>query len=57
MDPVDYNTMTAGIDFVNPVNPGIYPSDLALNAAAGARARAEAEHKELINQFKTFEGV
>jgi hypothetical protein len=57
MDPVDYNTMTAGIDFVNPVNPGIYPSDLALNAAAGARARAEAEHKELINQFETFEGV
>ena len=57
MDPVDYNTMTAGIDFVNPVNPGIYPSDLTLNAAAGARARAEAEHKELINQFETFEGV
>jgi len=52
MDPVDYNTMTAGIDFVNPVNPGIYPSDLTLNAAAGARARAEAEHKELINNSK-----
>jgi hypothetical protein len=23
MDLVDYNTMTTGIDFVNPVNPGI----------------------------------
>ena len=57
MDPVDYNTMTAGIDFVNPVNPGIYPANLALNTAAGTRARAEAEHKELINQFETFEGV
>jgi hypothetical protein len=28
-----------------------------LNATAGTRARAEAEHKELINQFETFEGV
>jgi hypothetical protein len=24
---------------------------------AGTRARAEAEHKELINQFETFKGV
>jgi hypothetical protein len=57
MDPVEYNTMTAGIDFVNPVNPRFYPADLALNAVTGTRARAEAEHKELINQFETFEGV
>jgi hypothetical protein len=57
MDPVDYNTMTTGIDFVNPANPGIYPANLALNAAVGTSARAEAEHKELINQFETFEGV
>ena len=57
MDPTDYSTMTGGIDFVNPVNPGFYPANLALNAAAGTRARAEAEHKELINQFETFEGV
>ena len=57
MDPAEYNTMTAGIDFENPVNPGFYPADLALNAVTGTRARAEAEHKELINQFETFEGV
>ena len=57
MDPTDYTTMTGGTSFVNPVNPGIYPADLALNAAAGIRARAEAEHKELVNQFETFEGV
>ena len=57
MNPTDYNTMTEGTDFVNPVNPGIYPANLALNAAAGTRARAEAEHRELINQFETFEGV
>ena len=55
MNPTEYNTMTEGTDFVNPVNPGIYPANLALNAAAGARARAEAEHRELINQFETFE--
>ena len=57
MNPTDYNTMTGGTDFVNPVNPGIYPANLELNAAAGTRARAEAEHRELINQFETFEGV
>ena len=57
MDQLDYNTMTTGIDFVNSVNPGIYPAGLALNAAAGTRAREEAIHKELIAQFETFEGV
>jgi hypothetical protein len=57
MDPTDYNTLTAGIDFVNPVDPGIYPAGLAVNGAAGTRAREEAIHKELITQFETFEGV
>ena len=57
MDPTDYSTMTGGTTFISPVNPGISPAGLALNAAAGTRARAEAEHKELINQFETFEGV
>ena len=49
--------MTAGIAFANPANPGVYPAGLAANAAATARARAEAEHKELINQFETFKRV
>ena len=49
--------MTTGIVFVNPANPGVYPAGLAANAAATVHARAEAEHKELINQFKMFEGV
>ena len=57
MDPTDYNTMTGDTNFINPVNPGIYPANLAANATAGTRAQAEAEHKELINQFETFEGV
>ena len=57
MSATDYTTMTQGTNFTNPVNPGIYPAGLALNAAVGTRARAEAEHKELINQFETFKGV
>jgi hypothetical protein len=57
MNPMEYNTMTRGINFVNPVYPGIYPTGLAINATAGTRARAEAEHKELINQYDTFKRV
>ena len=57
MEAAAYSTMTAGIAFTNPTNPGVYPAGLAANAAATVRARAEAEHKELMNQFKTFEGV
>jgi hypothetical protein len=41
-----YLTM-AGKAFVTPVNPGIYPN-IAGNAAAGVRAREEAQHKELL---------
>jgi hypothetical protein len=57
MPATAYSTMTGGTAFVNPANPGVYPAGLAANAAATVRARAEAEHKELINQFETFEGV
>ena len=57
MDVTAYSTMTNGIAFKNPANPGVYPAGLAANAAATICARAEAEHKELINQFETFEGV
>ena len=57
MEPTAYATMTGGTEFVDPINPGVYPTGLAANAAATVRARAEAEHKELINQFETFEGV
>jgi hypothetical protein len=49
--------MSRGIDFADPLNPGFYPATLAATAAAGTRAKAEAEHKELINQYKTFEEV
>jgi hypothetical protein len=57
MEAVAYTTMTGGTAFINPENPGIYPVSLAINALAGTRARAEAEHKELINQYKMYEGV
>jgi hypothetical protein len=57
METTAYSTMTEGTAFENPANPGVYPAGLAANAAATVRARAEAEHKELISQFETFEGV
>ena len=57
MEATSYSTVTAGIAFADRANPGVYPAGLAANAAATVRARAEAEHKELINQFETFEGV
>jgi hypothetical protein len=39
-----YLTM-AGVAFTNPIHPGIYPSGLATNGAAGTQAREEAKHK------------
>jgi hypothetical protein len=52
IEPAIYSLMTGGTAFVIPQNPGIYPTRLAANAAPGTRARAEAEHKELINHLK-----
>ncbi len=43
--------------FTNPANPGIYPAHIPGNAVAGVRARAEAEHKEFVREYKTFQGV
>jgi hypothetical protein len=57
VEPAKYLTMTGGIAFTQPGNPGIYPAGLAPNAAAGTRAREEAEHKELIAQYEIHKGV
>ena len=54
MEPKEYSTMPGGINFSNPLNSGFYPATLAATATAGTRAKAEAEHKELINQYKTL---
>jgi len=56
VDPTKYLTM-AGVAFVIPPNPGIYPAGLAANAAAGIRARAEAEHNEQVAQYEILKGV
>ena len=56
MDPVRYQ-LTAGVLFINPINPGNYPTNVAGNTAAGVRARAEAEHKEEVKEYETFQGV
>ena len=56
MDPARY-LLTTGVPFVNPVNPGTYPAGVPNNATQGVRARAEAEHKELVKEYETFQGV
>jgi hypothetical protein len=56
VDATKYLTM-AGVAFAIPPNPGIYPAGLAANAAAGIRARAEAEHKEEVAQYEILKGV
>jgi hypothetical protein len=56
MDPARY-LLIAGVPFNNPANPGNYPANVAGNAAAGVRARAEAEHKEEVKEYETFQGV
>ena len=56
MEPARY-LLTTGVPFNNPANPGNYPLTVAGNAAAGVRARAEAEHKEEVREYETFQGV
>ena len=56
MDLAGY-LLVAGVAFVNPTNPGTYPANVPNNAAQGLRARAEAEHEELVKECKTFQGV
>jgi hypothetical protein len=57
VEPARYLLMTGGIAFVNPANPGTYPTNVSGNAMAGVRARAEAEHKEFVREYETFQGV
>ncbi len=47
----------AGVAFTDPIHPGIYPTGLPTTAAAGTRARAEAEHKESLAEYEIFKGV
>ena len=56
VDAAKYLAM-AGQAFITPPNPGIYPAGLAAGAAAGTRARVEAEHKEQLAQYGICKGV
>jgi hypothetical protein len=49
--------MMGGVAFANQANLGTYPANIPGNAMAGVRARAEAEHKEFIREYETFQGV
>jgi hypothetical protein len=57
VEPTRYLLMTGKVAFVSPANPGTYPANVPENAAAGVQARAEAEHKEFVREYKTFQGV
>jgi hypothetical protein len=49
--------MTGGASFDLPLNPGNYSSGIATNASAGAQAKADTEHKELIAQYEILKGA
>jgi hypothetical protein len=55
--PARYLLMTGGVAFTNPANPGTYPENVLGIAMVGVRARVEAEHKEFIREYETFQGV
>ncbi len=57
VEPDKYLIMTGGISFEPPGNPGVYPTGLAINVAAGTHAREEAMHKELVAQYEIYKGV
>ncbi len=54
MDLAAYSLLSGGIDFVEPVNPGVYPIGAMTAAELPQR---EAEHKELMKQFESWAGV
>ena len=56
MDQTKY-LLTAGVPFVNLANPGNYPANVPGNVAQGVQARADAEHKEAVKEYQTFQGV
>ena len=49
--------MTGGVAFRNPANPGTYSANVPANTATKVRARAEAEHKEFVQEYETLQGV
>ena len=51
---VDYELLAPGTPFIIPPNPGVYPAGAIPAAQRGQR---EAEHKELIREFKKCIGV
>jgi hypothetical protein len=52
-----YQILTNGTPFVTPANPGIYPANIAGNAANAVRSREEALHKARNQEFKIYAGV
>jgi hypothetical protein len=49
--------MTGGNQFVAPQNPGVYPANIAGNAANAVRSQEESLHKALVQEFEIYCGV
>jgi hypothetical protein len=57
LDNAKYQLMTKGIQFIAPQNPGVYPANIAGNAANAVRSSEEALHKALVREFEIYCGV
>jgi hypothetical protein len=55
VEPTKYLFMRGGTAFVNSINPGIYPTGPAANAAPGTHAMADAVHKERLSNSKSLQ--
>jgi hypothetical protein len=49
-----YLTMTGGIQFITPINPGAYPTNIAGNATNAVRSLEEAMHKTLVREYEIY---
>ncbi len=52
-----YLTMTRGIQFITPINPGAYPTNIPGNTTNAVRSRKEAMHKTLVREYEIYCGV
>jgi hypothetical protein len=52
-----YLTMTGGIQFITPTNPGAYPTNIAGNTTNAVRSRKEAMHKTFVREYEIYCGV
>jgi hypothetical protein len=57
VDDAKYLTMTRGIQFITPINPVAYPTNIAGNTTNAVCSRKEAMHKTLVRVYEIYCGV